>query len=89
MESKHTPGPWRVVADPEAATSYIYADISYSVAQIYHNHEANARAVQEVPEMIEALRAAEKCMRYFQSTRNQPEVASIRAILARIDGAKP
>ncbi len=62
METKHTPGPWKVLPESEASNPFIVAssETGLSVADCYcpigGNNQANARLIAAAPELLEALR---------------------------------
>ena len=95
-----TPGPWSVEDQREykACNSKVTCCAGYVVARTYHTPnprityeaawnecEANARAIAEVPNMIEALRKAHGYLRVLPGADDA--VLEINALLARIASA--
>lgn len=86
-----TAGPWHVGGN---LALIIYAEDGYAIAdaKTYHGRhggipvaQANARAIAEVPAMVQALRELEAALTRDMGA-GYAGVALIQAILARIDG---
>jgi hypothetical protein len=56
-ETKHTPGPWKVLRDntDKWYKRRVYAGDDKLVANILDGHEANARLIAAAPDLFDAL----------------------------------
>ena len=97
-DGAHTPGPWRVWAEPSAL--FIEATVTINetnvpgtrtVAKIarHDRAEADALMIAEAPAMLAALRdLRELALRHAPNLREYAAVTDADAILARIGGGK-
>ena len=85
-KAQHTPGPWVVNTDDPpcyAISSEDYGRIAllqYPLAeelQRVDQHKADARLIAAAPELLEALKACESCLRIYGNARPHPRHGEI------------
>lgn len=87
MDAKHTPGPWEVSKD-EGDVVVVSEDLPF-IATVHTSalkgtQKANARLIAAAPELLEALKHAEKWMEGWASA--DPYIGYIRAAIAKAEG---
>ena len=84
--TKHTPGPWRYLVDPEGKFG-IYPEGGGFLA--ITDHEANARLIAAVPELLEAAKGILLCsaLKYQCSQCMTPLEAAIAKAEGKLDEA--
>ena len=95
METKHTPGPWRVqatghsfVVEAHTHTEVISVDANGNPCRWSEYNEANARLIAAAPELLEALQALlgweEAEIKHFEATGPDDWIMEIaRAAIAK------
>ncbi len=87
MTTKHTPGPWQVVKNGHE--TYI-GDINQNAIQLMN--EANANIMASAPELLEALKIAEKRiidlteMNYASKEASSETLGIIKQAIAKAEG---
>lgn len=90
MNSKHTPGPWRIAPKTtpgQFVTDYVIRDANdYVIATLHDRHEHNGPVIAKAPELFE-------CLRVVVETTYDPEypdepfwMPGARALIAEIEG---
>lgn len=92
-ETQHTPAPWKVL-HTENTNTYVTSERFGAICTIPHNakhteeHEANALLIASAPELLEALKVAQKFVNaYDEKIGVHPSVKSqISQAIAKAEG---
>jgi hypothetical protein len=98
MQAKHTPGPWRAVADeqvpergavyvegPEGWADHAICDCEYSQEGVERD-EANARLIAAAPDMLKVLHAIANVNAKYGSSLDTDIVKGVHAAIAKAEG---
>ena len=91
-ESGYTRGPWMAAARPSSVVGWPVvapADMGRSVCNVTVGHdqsEANARLIAAAPDMLEALKDAERFIACISGNGETDYRAKMKAIIAKAEG---
>lgn len=84
MKTKHTPGPWYYSNPVSPKGKHLIVNEQADViAEIKTNEEANAILIAAAPELLEALKDAERLMSTWSDGVNYPTLIHIRETIKK------
>lgn len=97
MNTRHTPGPWKMHSNiGRKSEPGVIADAAPCIIAIMGNHkewpveaEANARLIAAAPELLEALEDMLSLAKSYDVGQNSAIVDRASALIARTTGGKP
>lgn len=94
METKHTPGPWKVASTQAKEVHNVKIGVvARPSGRTFQEMEANARLIAAAPEMLEALKACLPLLTYWYEQRQdhlgpveKSCVGQVRDAIAKAEG---